>query len=74
MEVTTASHGLTAGDGITMPIRLSRWARFLLWLAKPWEWPPESWQGTYVITSVTNGNTFEIERAIWEDDGAPRSP
>jgi len=61
MEITTLSHGLQAGDSITIPLRLTLKERFLLWLAQPFRWPPKFYQGTWYVSSVTSGSTFEIE-------------
>lgn len=62
--ITTAGeHGLVAGDAMTWPIYLSRLDRLRLWLARPgWYWPPRRIETQYVITAVTDGNTFEIDK------------
>jgi hypothetical protein len=61
MEITTLTHGLQAGDSIIIPLRLTLKERFLLWLAHPLRWPPKIYQGEWHISSVTNGNSFQIE-------------
>lgn len=38
------------------------WAhRLMCELAHPLRWPPKVYQGTWYVSSVTNGSTFEIE-------------
>jgi hypothetical protein len=31
---------IEVGDVITIPYYLTKWERFLVWVARPWKWPP----------------------------------
>lgn len=63
ITMTSAPGCFQTGDIITMPITLSRWSRFLLWLASPFQWPPKTRSVRYVVTGVSNESSFEIERS-----------
>lgn len=62
INITASHHGLSKGDVISMPVRLSKWQRFLLWIFNPFEWPPKIADREFTITSVANFNSFEIKQ------------
>ena len=60
MITFTALNGsIQVGDKITMPVRLTKWERFLIWLASPFRWPPKKYDRNMTIT-IVNGTSFEV--------------
>lgn len=55
------SESLRAGDIITVDCRLTKWQRFLIWVARPWQWPPKYAVRRFEVVGVTSDTLFEIE-------------
>lgn len=51
LTVTGIAGTILPGDHITVQVPLRGWARFLVWIRRPWRWPPRMQEKRLTITS-----------------------
>lgn len=59
ITLTAVSHCLRPGDIVSVQLPLTKWERFLIWLARPWRWPPRCYQSNLVIDLVVGRSSVE---------------
>lgn len=59
ITLTTTSCHLQAGDIVSVQLLLTKRERFLMWLARPWKWPPRMHQSNMVISLVVGSSCAE---------------
>ena len=57
----TSSHGFQVGDPVTMPMRLTVWQRFLIWVGSPTRWPPKTATKEFAVSAVSSGTSADLD-------------